>query len=536
MDGNRPGSPVRTLFPLSALLFLSWIVIAGLVAPGCREENALPVDRNIPPETFLTGAPGDSQTAFYAVRLFWSGFDQDGEVTGYEYAVTESLPDLTNLEYNYTTKTDSLFRFQVEEDREILAHRFYIRAIDDDGRRDPVPAWTFFGSRNTCAPEVIFEKSFALSPDLQDTILITSTATQAPSITDTVPAGWSTCFEWRGEDCDVILNPDGTVDQIGSIQRYFYSLSPLQFSDAGGTINDTTQCYESDQLSSGPFFLRVRAIDDAGFGGLDPTVRSFVVNCDPNSWFDRIYDKDLGDSVAVVFADSTGETGEFLPLRDGDTLPLPQTGVDIMGRVRGADKDGFIARYQVRIPSVSARYRTLVSSDPTFLYERLTTGDYVIQGRTIDNLERSDGTPAELTFYVNRAAKFVDEAPAVDFVQRPMEGETLAIGDDPTTMLLRFLAIDPDRLNATRNLVQYAWKFDFYPAAQGGIVRETFFSDYQNGNAVTRGGAWEAEVSLQDPDNQFIPGEYQLTVRAREIGDRTRQRVVTRTVRFTLVN
>ncbi|MCA9759886.1 MAG: hypothetical protein KDA27_29080, partial [Candidatus Eisenbacteria bacterium] len=180
---------------------LLWVILLGVLG-GCREQTELPIDRNAPPETVLTGAPGDSQTAFYTVHLFWSGFDEDGEVVGYEWAVTESLPDPDTIEYRYTTRTDSVFRFSVPQNSEVLGHRFYVRAIDNEGKQDPTPAFTFFASRNTCAPEVIFTRSVGLSPT-GETVAINSTNAFAP--TDTIPSGWSAAFSWRGEDCDAVI-------------------------------------------------------------------------------------------------------------------------------------------------------------------------------------------------------------------------------------------------------------------------------------------------------------------------------------------
>ncbi|MEZ4651286.1 MAG: hypothetical protein R3E97_21345, partial [Candidatus Eisenbacteria bacterium] len=328
MDENRPRRSAQALLSLSALCLLVAIVALGTFGPGCRDENVIPVDRNAAPETFLTGAPGDSQAAFYAVRLYWSGIDSDGEVVGYEYAVTESLPDIEAIEYEFTTKTDSLFRFQVESSREILGHRFYVRSIDNDGKRDPVPAWTFFGARNICPPAVEFTQSIAFSPDLSETLQITSTETAERSIPDTIPTGWSVCFEWEGSDCDAILDDSGEVHQVGSILRYFRNLAPREFSELGGTINDTTICYSAAELSSGPFFFRVRAVDDAGYSGSAAALRSFVWNRDPITRFQKIFDADLGDSVQVVYADTTG-SGEFVPVQDGDTIPLPVAGIDI---------------------------------------------------------------------------------------------------------------------------------------------------------------------------------------------------------------
>jgi len=106
---------------------------------GCREQTTAPIDRNLAPETFLSSAPGDSQTSFYRVAVHWAGIDRDGVVVRYEVAVTDSLPREQDIVWRRTTRSDSLVTFTVEETREVLGHRFYVRAYDNEGKVDPTP-------------------------------------------------------------------------------------------------------------------------------------------------------------------------------------------------------------------------------------------------------------------------------------------------------------------------------------------------------------------------------------------------------------
>ena len=91
------------------------------------------VDTNLPPETWITAAPQDTLTTHdangtlvpptvgsisFRYHLYWSGSDQDGSVSGFYWAVVETVGSVAGLpipplpgpkphDYHYTTKTDS---------------------------------------------------------------------------------------------------------------------------------------------------------------------------------------------------------------------------------------------------------------------------------------------------------------------------------------------------------------------------------------------------------------------------------------------
>lgn len=545
MEESRPRRTWPRILSASLLSAVAGIVLIGTFGPGCRDENEIPVDRNLAPETFLTGAPGDSQTTFYAVQLYWSGVDQDGVVAGYEYAVTESLPDLENIEYTFTTRTDSLFRFQVEPTREVLGHRFYVRAVDNDGKRDPVPAWTFFGSRNTCPPEVEFTQAIGFSPDFSETIRITSTGSRDREITDTIPAGWGVCFEWEGSDCDAIIEPDGTVRQVGSIQRYFRNLSPREFSESGGSINDTSWCYSAAELSSGAYYFRVRAVDDAGYSGAEAALRSFVWNRDPITRFERIFDPESGDSVEVVYADTTAGNVDFVPVRSGDTLPLPRTGVFFTSRLSGFDPDdptgeGTVVRFEARVNEVTPRYTVLDLANPVFPLSstRLAASQqYTIQGRSTDRLGRA-GAPSTIVLHINRPPRWVTRGTHFnrEFEQFPREGSVIEVDAGADSIDVLFLAIDPDAPLPPNNYMEYRTRFDRVP---GQVSSEPFGPWIEGYPRVTpRRGFYERKVGLRT-GGPFVPGAYTFTIEAEEfrvpsLADLNKRRV-RRTVNFTVV-
>ena len=136
-QGGGAGFPELGTRRAVSAVSLAAAILAVLLF-GCREEVATDIDRNLAPDTYLTGVPAESTTTVYHLHLFWHGSDTDGKVVGYEYAVTDSLPvDEDSLGYVYTTRTDSIFIFQVGENQQVLGHRFYVRAIDNEGKVDP---------------------------------------------------------------------------------------------------------------------------------------------------------------------------------------------------------------------------------------------------------------------------------------------------------------------------------------------------------------------------------------------------------------
>src|SRR6476620_8736551 len=137
---------------------VSLFVIAILTGVGCRKPLS-PADNNKAPETWITAAPQDTLVTKDAqgrvvpslpgkipvrFHLYWAGADEDGEVVGYYFAVTETLPDppvglrdLPNLPgpkpgyYHFTTRSDTTLIFNVSENHPDRQHGFYVYAVDN---------------------------------------------------------------------------------------------------------------------------------------------------------------------------------------------------------------------------------------------------------------------------------------------------------------------------------------------------------------------------------------------------------------------
>jgi hypothetical protein len=154
--------------PLLLLVILA--LVAGM---GCRKELPELFDRNNPPETYITSAPVESLFDSFKVQVHWHGEDRDGEIAYFLWAWTDSSNawyEAWNPESNaadrilregdfnathLTTRTDSTFILQSNEaggmSRDLT---FSVTAVDDQGRRDPVPARLYFNTSVDRRPSI----------------------------------------------------------------------------------------------------------------------------------------------------------------------------------------------------------------------------------------------------------------------------------------------------------------------------------------------------------------------------------------------
>jgi hypothetical protein len=128
---------------------------AFLLQAGCEGIEIPEPDKNKEPETEITRSPADSSGAFYRVHLFWKGFDSDGVIQGFEYAVGDTA---RRESWVFTNRTDSLFVFNTATDQSQVQrryHRFFVRAIDNEGKEDPSPATVEFFAETQAQPRSI---------------------------------------------------------------------------------------------------------------------------------------------------------------------------------------------------------------------------------------------------------------------------------------------------------------------------------------------------------------------------------------------
>jgi hypothetical protein len=131
------------------------------------------------PETELTYAPLEGDTSTFRIHFFWNGYDKDGEVTRFRYAVDADTARPFQ-EWISTVAKDTTLLFLVDPVTEIRGHVFWVVAEDNSGNFDLTPAKRFFSAK---------------------TLPPTSRITSGPNAPGT-SIGPNFTFEWEGIDPD----------------------------------------------------------------------------------------------------------------------------------------------------------------------------------------------------------------------------------------------------------------------------------------------------------------------------------------------
>ncbi|HEU4725254.1 MAG TPA: hypothetical protein VFU59_08140 [Candidatus Eisenbacteria bacterium] len=303
----------RVAWRLGVRVVVLLVGLAALLA-ACAKDP-VQVDRNRPPRTYLVSAPPESGSFSYRIHLYWRGEDPDGYISGFQW----SWDDSSVGAFRFTTKTDSIFELTVNDSATIAGgtsnqppgtsrgHIFFIRAVDNLGKPDPV--LTIFNHR----------------------IIISTTQKPIVEFTGSYPSGNGvdslcngTPFEvcWSGRD------PDGSV--IG----YKFDVGPYNspiIADSCATFNDPNDP-NSIALASGVYTLTIQAIDNA-YALSDPGGSKFffVVNRDPSSWFLREDGtRPATNDEAVGYYIQPYYKGQpiapvSVPFHPGDTVPFRST-------------------------------------------------------------------------------------------------------------------------------------------------------------------------------------------------------------------
>jgi len=112
---------------LGLTLFLLGI---GAFAGGCSKPPTVATPDPQAPETELTFAPVELDTTSFRVHFYWSGYDNDGEILKFRYAVdADTAVDIR--QWNTTTAKDTILLFLVDPVKEIRLHVFKVAAEDN---------------------------------------------------------------------------------------------------------------------------------------------------------------------------------------------------------------------------------------------------------------------------------------------------------------------------------------------------------------------------------------------------------------------
>jgi hypothetical protein len=148
------GSAVAVGLVLLCILFLG---------AGCSEKGGGGRLPNRLPDTQISFGPTEQSTTYYKVQAFWYGTDEDGAIDHYEVALVknvtrDSLPsvDYDALSWAPTARTESSFVLTADSCCTSIGLTSYglsywgilVRAVDNDGGVDQVPASLFFQASN----------------------------------------------------------------------------------------------------------------------------------------------------------------------------------------------------------------------------------------------------------------------------------------------------------------------------------------------------------------------------------------------------
>lgn len=131
------------------------ILFAGVIAicfSTCKENLTGDLKPNLAPETHTivdTIMRFGNDRFKTQISILWWGEDPDGFVTSYEYSTDKQ-------NWFTTTKQDSLFLVNIPLGQDTFDFAFYVRAIDNQGKKDPTAAYIVFPVKNS-PPSVQFE-------------------------------------------------------------------------------------------------------------------------------------------------------------------------------------------------------------------------------------------------------------------------------------------------------------------------------------------------------------------------------------------
>ena len=153
---------LRNSFKLIALFLF------GIIGSSCETGITGDIIENQPPSTFMTVDGIDREDSFRLssqIRISWWGNDPDGYIVGFEYAIN----DTSEGAWSFTTRTDSTFILPITEGQTVDDVLFKVRAIDNDGAKDPVGASLQYPIINS-SPTAMFKPCLLYTSDAADEV------------------------------------------------------------------------------------------------------------------------------------------------------------------------------------------------------------------------------------------------------------------------------------------------------------------------------------------------------------------------------
>jgi hypothetical protein len=256
------------------------LAIAAIV--GCSEDVFLgePAE-NRPPTVRLTNGPLEGDTTLYQVHFYWVGYDPDGTVEYYEYAVAAGDPtgfdpaDTTGADkWTATELTDMIITVSADRDDGTVTigsnryahfsrvHTLFIRAVDNGGLRSETAHRSF--TAFTLAPWVVINEPYLANPSekVQYLTPVIHFAWEGKDPLDT---------PWNYQDVDSVRYlhtrySGSVIDHLNAYPELFEEKwSPWIAYEAPGDSGRSTILGDDETIDLGfSYIFAVQAKDEAG--------------------------------------------------------------------------------------------------------------------------------------------------------------------------------------------------------------------------------------------------------------------------------
>jgi len=230
---------------LAPLALVGVLLVHALFAGGCSPLRKTVMPADVPHTVIFVSGPVD--TVNHIVHLHWFGTDPHGYIAGYEVRMLNPLAPADSA-WHFTVHTDSILT--VYTPTGYVAPVFEVRAINDQGVRDPNPARELFQFKNL--PPIVKLVTKPISADHSDTTFASVTVT------------WS------------VNDPDGNAAAV--ICRMWLdgqAASPLVVTGTSFTM-PSSRFLVNGAYTTGRRTLYIQGIDDGGMEGPVDSVTWYV--------------------------------------------------------------------------------------------------------------------------------------------------------------------------------------------------------------------------------------------------------------------
>ncbi len=237
---------LRSIIPVNPALAVSGIMLVMLTGLyACDSAISGDPAANQPPDTYLSVRDtslvdnlASAERLASTVYVAWSGTDPDGFVSVFEMRLVDSsnLPAIDNeMGWGTTTARDTLVLLPIEEGSSTADVAVQVRAVDNEGLKDPSPASTIYPVRNS--PPTIRLGSFDLPPEESFPIF---------------------SFSWDADDPEGPDNIDRIDISLNDSTRFVALPPEVEFATFVGVIDagDPTQAVAEARVYTGRGFER----------------------------------------------------------------------------------------------------------------------------------------------------------------------------------------------------------------------------------------------------------------------------------------